>query len=69
MTAFLVDGKRSTLGSSAGRPGKARPSNWLAQTKLKPVERIQITFEDAGSGLFRFRAKMTGLEVIEAEQV
>lgn len=69
MTAFLVDGKCSMLSSSAGRPGRARPSNWLAQTKLKPVERIQITFEDAGSGLLRSQAKMTGLEVIEAEQV
>lgn len=69
MTAFLADGKCSTLGGSAGRPGRAHPSNWLAQTKLKPVERIQITFEDAGSGLLRFRAKMTALEVIEAAQV
>lgn len=69
MMAFLVGEKSSTLVSSAGRPGKARPSNWLAPTKLKPVERIQITFEDAGSGLLRFQAKMTGLEVTGAEQV
>lgn len=69
MMAFLVGEKSSMLVSSAGRPGKARSSNWLAPTKLKPVERIQITFEDAGSGLLRFQAKMTGLEVTGAEQV
>lgn len=69
MTAFLVGGKSSMVSSRAGRPGRVCPSNWPAQTKLKPLERIQTTFEDAGSGLLRFRAKMTGLEVIEAEQV
>lgn len=69
MLAFLVDEKSSTLVSSAGRSGKARPSNGLAPTKLKSVERIQITFEDTGSGLLRFQAKMTGLEVTGAEQV
>ncbi|EOA95548.1 hypothetical protein Anapl_14534 [Anas platyrhynchos] len=43
--------------------------NWLAWIKPGPVERIQITFEDAGSGLLRLQAKMTGLDGIKGEQV
>lgn len=55
---------------SAAVPGDwEEPMNWLAWTKPGPVERIQITFEDAGSGLLRLQAKMTGLDGIKAEQV
>lgn len=61
--------ENATLSAAALRPGRACPSNWLVQTKLKPVERVQITFEDAGSGLLRFQAKIAWLEVIAAEQV